>query len=118
MLKQVILIEKTKFVYKLISSLLNERAVECFCLEQLEDFSYLVDDLLPDILLVDYDTASQDWSLFWQSVNSSKHQKFFKVLYGDKKELELFEGKSSFDTVLTKPLDITMLHAELSNLVK
>lgn len=115
MLKQVILIEKTKFVYKLISSVLADKAVNCYCMEQIEDFSYLVDDLKPEMLLVDYNTASQNWDLFWRSLNASQHQSYLKVLYGEQKDLESFEEKKSFDAVMVKPLDVTTLYEQLSS---
>ena len=116
MLKQVILIEKTKFVYRLISSILGDNDVRCYCLDQLEDFSYLLEDLSPQVLLVDFATASQDWDLFWYGLNNSQYKDFKKILYGDQQELDHFEDKDSFDDILVKPIDVTQLYEYLKAL--
>lgn len=117
MLNQVILIEETKFINKLISSLLQDNEVQCYCLDQIEDFSYLLEDLTPQILLVNCNIASSHWDIFAQSVINSKYQGFKKILYGDVEEIHSFEMCDFFDDTLPKPLDIMNLFDYLNSQV-
>lgn len=118
MLNQIILIEKTKLVSKLLTAVLSDKSINSYCLDQIENFTYLIDDLAPQIVLVEVQTASEDWQLFWDSLNKAKVKNFKLILFGEKEQVEKLENLEKFDAVLLKPLDISTIYEQLSSLVE
>lgn len=118
MLDQVILIEKTKLVSKLLSTVLESNGAKCYVLNELEDFSYLVDDLRPQILLVEVSTLRDDLELFWKAIDNSAFKSFKLVLFGKKDDVDSITNIERFDSKLYKPIDISNIYEQLSSLVE
>jgi DNA-binding response OmpR family regulator len=118
MLNQVILIEKTKFVYKLISSLLQEKGVKCYCLDEVHSFDYLINDLTPQLILVDANSFNGDWNTFWSSVEQAEFKNFQTILFGKDEELANHPHKEKFNYLLPKPLNVTELYEYLLSKVE
>lgn len=118
MLNQIILVEDTKFSAKLLNSIMLDNAVSCYNLEQIEDFTYLIDDLRPQIILTNIETVQNEWDLYWRSIESSSFKDVKIILYGDKDQLENCLYKNRFDQLIDKPLDILTIYEFLKSLVE
>lgn len=77
MLQQVILAEKTKFIYRLISSVLQAKNIDCYVAEDGEDFFYQIDELRPQVIVVNLDTVNFEWAK--SNLEQAKFKDYLKI---------------------------------------
>lgn len=63
-LKHLIFLEKTKFICSVIEEKSKEIGAKCYSVDNIEDLSYLMQDICPEILLID--TRLENWQSFTQ----------------------------------------------------
>ena len=104
MLQQVIFVEKTKFVYKLVSQLFMDISVNCYVVDSgFDQFSYHIDDLQPQALIINLDNT--DFELCIQSINASKYDKYLKICISAKDKEQLSEEvRNFFDSFYKLPI--------------
>lgn len=57
-LKQLFYINNNKFVCQLVEKISKQKGINCYTLDQNEDFTYLVNDLRPEIIVVAQDVLN------------------------------------------------------------
>ena len=118
MLNQVLLIEKNKLSSKILSANIEGNNTKCYALDQLEDFTYLIDDLSPQIMLIEVFTFLDNPQVFWNSVEISTQKNVKLVLFGEVEDITTISEKDKFDLILEKPIQIARLYKQLSSLVE
>lgn len=103
-IKQILYINKTKFVCDMVIKLCQRANIECYTLENTEDFTYLIEDLKPEAIVIEEKTFSLNEDEFWIQVKKSNF-KTSTVIMGDIKD--------GFDTSLNLPLDTTSFISDL-----
>tara|TARA_Y100000385_G_scaffold280770_1_gene332443 strand:- start:767 stop:1126 length:360 start_codon:yes stop_codon:yes gene_type:complete len=58
-LKQIIYINQNKFVGQLVEKVCKQEDVKCYTLSQNEDFTYLINDLLPEAIIITQDAFNE-----------------------------------------------------------
>lgn len=114
MLKQVIWIDQTKFICKLVEDLLKERGVACHTLESLSDFSYLLTDLRPELLICDLKTINQDLGQFKNQVKDYNGKVVTTASLADYERFNDFK----FFGLIEKPLDVEKLYDQILDFSK
>lgn len=71
---QIIFINESKFVCDFVESLCKFKDLACFCLSDTSDFAYLIDDLKPQLVVVDNNVYLGAEDLFWNGISSASHQ--------------------------------------------
>lgn len=105
-IKQILYINKTKFIGDTVLKICKRKGVECYTLENMEDFAYLIDDLNPEAVVIEQSTFNINPELFWAGIKSAK-TKTITVLMGEKQE--------GFDVYMELPLDMIHFIDELGN---
>lgn len=118
MLNQVLLIEKNKLSSKILSANIEGNNAKCYTMDQLEDFTYLIDDLSPQIILIEVSTFLDDPQVFWNSVEISTQKNVKLVLFGEVEAMATILEQDKFDLILEKPIQISRLYKQLSSLVE
>lgn len=60
MVKKVIYIEKEKFLRQLMEAALKSKGAEIFSVETLTNNHYLIDDIQPEILIIDLESSPRE----------------------------------------------------------
>ena len=93
MLQQVIFVEKTKFIYKLVSSVLKTKQIGCYVVDNEEDFTFQIEDLRPEVIVVNLQSVDFDWVK--RNIEAAKYKNFITVAIG-KSEIEDDKVKNDF----------------------
>lgn len=84
----VLWIDENTFATSLIQKVFKKRGLSFYTLSEVHDFSYLIEDLSPSLIVLDAKTASNNLSTFKAQFDSSlKLQKLPFVLIDDTNEL-------------------------------
>ena len=73
-LNQIIYINENRFVCQLVEKLCKQNEIACYTLDQVEDFTYLVNDLRPQLVLVALDTFNSHEQLIKEYLEKSEYQ--------------------------------------------
>lgn len=73
-LKQIIFINKNKFVCQLVEKLCKHEGISCYTLSQNENFSYLINDLLPEAIIVAQETFDSFGEDILKFIQVSEHK--------------------------------------------
>lgn len=103
-IKQILYINKTKFVCDMVSKLCQRAKIECYTLETTEDFTYLIEDLKPEVIVIEEETFGINEDEFWVQVKKSSF-KSKTIIMGTLKE--------GFDASMHLPLDTTTFISDL-----
>ena len=103
MLQQVILVEKTKFIYKMISSILQSKSIDCYVADDSEDFSFQIDELKPQVIAVNLEVIDFQW--FKENIEKAKQQNFLKIGLGQNNRLDNPEIIKYFDQFVHLPIE-------------
>ncbi len=71
---QIIFINESKFVCDFVESLCKFNDLACFSLNDSSDFTYLIDDLKPALVIVDKNAYVGDEDRFWSGISGAAHQ--------------------------------------------
>ena len=100
MLQQVLLIEKTKFIYKLLAKTFKSKDVNCYVVEEQEDLAYLVDDIKPQAIVANIDDIDISW--LKKSLTEAKFDQYVKIaITSDSNQ----KSSHYFDQVAHLPID-------------
>lgn len=74
--KQIFYFNEIKFVCDTVEGICKNNDIDCYTLQDIRDFSYLIDDLNPSLLVVDSKILSSELqiSTFWEGVSSCRHR--------------------------------------------
>lgn len=102
MLQQVILVEKTKFIYRMFQEIFSSKQIHCYVATDEEDFTYQIEELRPQIVLVNLESMDFEWVR--GNLERSSFQGFKKVGLCRKDSGEN-EIEKFFDLVELLPID-------------
>lgn len=71
---QIIFINESKFVCDFVESLCKSNDLACFSISDTTDFTYLVDDLKPALIIIDKNVYQEDEDRFWSGISAASHQ--------------------------------------------
>jgi hypothetical protein len=71
---QIIFINESKFVCDFIESNCVSHDLACYSLTDTTDFSYLIDDLKPGIVIIDKSAYEGQEERFWNGISGASHQ--------------------------------------------
>lgn len=114
MLKQVIWIDQTKFICKLAEGLLAEHGVSCYTLDRADDFSYIISDLEPDLIICDLKTVSVNLDKFKEQVSDFEGKILTTATIADYEQFKDFP----FAGCIEKPIEVEKLFNLVSEFVK
>ena len=106
--KQVFYINEIKFVCDAIENLCENNGIECYTLNSVDDFSYLIDDLKPEMIMIDSKALKQE---FWEQVKNSQLEPK-TMLIGECVESNL---SKDFDYFHSEKIDIITFGQILKN---
>lgn len=116
MVKCVFYIEKEKFLRSLFETALKAKKVEIHTVESLRDNLYLLQDLQPDLIILDLETVRTDLSLI-EKVFQYKNQHPNVKIIGT----GFLEEKANFgfpiDGFLAKPIEVNQLAQKILSLI-
>jgi DNA-binding NtrC family response regulator len=98
----VLWIDENKFATDLLEKVFKQKDLPFYTLDNVRDFSFLVEDLKPEMIVLDVKTASRHKELFKAQFDASPAMKNIPfVLIGDEKEFtyvkKMGEIKRPFD---------------------
>jgi hypothetical protein len=71
---QIIFIHDSKFVCDFVESLCKSNDLGCFSINDTSDFTYLVDDLKPALVIIDKSAYLEDEDRFLSGISAASHQ--------------------------------------------
>jgi DNA-binding NtrC family response regulator len=69
--KQVFYINKIRFVCDTVENICENSHIECYTLEESNDFSFLINDLKPQLVIIDVKTLIDNDTDFWSEIDKS-----------------------------------------------
>jgi DNA-binding NtrC family response regulator len=103
--KQVFYINEIRFVCDTVANICKNNEIECYTLEDVKDFAYLINDLKAQIVIIDVKTLSKDVDCFWNEIKSA--ELLPKILItGQGSEKVASNSKEKFDFVYDQNIDI------------
>lgn len=114
MLKQVVWIEQTQFICLLVEGIFKEQNVACYTLSDCKDFSYLLNDLAPEVLVCDIKTINNDLVSFKKQVGDYQGH---IIATGSRSDFENFKD-FPFSGLIEKPLNVETLFDNVVKFVK
>jgi DNA-binding response OmpR family regulator len=112
MVKQVFWIGSVKFVSQLVESTLKGENMKCYTHESDHDFQFILDDIKPDLVIIDAELVN-DASL--KEISQSKVSKV--ALFADENEFESLKDKFNFCGQLHKPLEVMEMVQSIKSLL-
>lgn len=109
MVKKVFYIEKSDFLRSMMEFALRARGAEIYTVETIENNFYLLDDLMPDIVLFDVETAHLQLDKLYEYSTKMK-------LVGVGSESDRSLLKSDIKCFLTKPFEAKNLAERILSL--
>lgn len=112
MLKQIFFVYRDEFGAKLVEKLTQRASIQCYGLSKVdENFAYLIDDLRPELVMVDEQAYAKNSELIDESL-SQANTDFKTVLLTESEE------KGKFDFLLKLPISIDTFVDETRSLVE
>lgn len=105
LLKQIILIHKNKFVIQVMETLCQSADILIYSMEDANDFAYLLDDLKPDILLVDEGILKDELLSFNRNLEQAENKDYKIIVLGDNNygiNGEIFSDGINPETILNE----------------
>lgn len=110
-MKSIVFIEKETFLENLLKLSLKEEGVSVFCPDKGMDHFYLINDVKPEVVLVDMDSLEDSGDGFLQKWNENTFDfKVSLIFIGSKPSKEL-EGIP----FISKPLSPSTIYLEIKN---
>ncbi len=109
-IKQIFYINKTKFVCDFVENLCKSNGLSCFTLTETSDFSYLITDLKPKLVIIDKSALDENSDQFWSGLKESEHSGYKTMLVGD--------SNDSFDISYNGSINATTFANDLKNHIK
>jgi hypothetical protein len=98
-----------KFVAKTITEFGRQAGVNVYELDSVNDFSYLINDLRPQIILVHADSVTNDFAIFMEQLDAAEYRDFkTALLVTDSTELT-----DKFDVSIQLPVEPANLLEQL-----
>jgi DNA-binding response OmpR family regulator len=113
-MKSIFIIEETKFIYSVFEQTFSQAGIDTYIHHQKDGFSYFIDDLKPELLLVSIDIIGADLAGFKSELSKASHKPKL-IAYGSREKLEAVTDE--FDGVVAKPIVQATLIATLSGLM-
>ncbi len=99
----VLWIDHNTFATSLIEKVFKKRSLPFYTINSVEDFSYLVDDLNPSLIVLDGETFSKNREVFLeQYINSAKMQNLPFILLDPQSDFSFLKNKIG---EIRKPLE-------------
>ena len=92
-----------KFTAKVVNEYAKASNVNVYELDAVTDFTYLVNDLLPEVILIHKDSLAGDLDAFLAEVEAAEFKDVKLALLGKKAELDAFSGIEKFDFIVEEP---------------
>lgn len=92
-LKQILVAHPVKFAAEAIKSFLQLKGINCYLLDDLKDFRYLIEDLAPQLILIHEDIYSEQKEVFAGQIDGVGVVKYILISKVDSPELEVFHGR-------------------------
>lgn len=73
-LSQIIYVNEKRFVCQLVEKVCKQNEIACYTVEQIDNFSYIIDDLVPQLVVVELDTFTKFEDIILLSINESKNK--------------------------------------------
>jgi hypothetical protein len=73
-LTQIIYVNEKRFVCQLVEKVCKQNEIACYTVEQIDNFSYIIDDLVPQLVVVELDTFTNFEDIILLSINESKNK--------------------------------------------
>lgn len=113
MLKQIVFIYRDEFVCRLMLKMTADAGINCYTLSDVnENFGYVLDDLSPELVVIDQVSLENHTALIEESLKASQAQ--FKTVLLKKSESET----TGFDFQMNLPIKVETFIDEISSLVK
>ncbi len=113
-MQKIFIIEKIKFVYSVLEKTFAQNGIDTYIHDLEGDFSYFVDDLRPDLLLVSLDMIEGDIEAFKKELSKSQHD-VRVIAYGDQDKIEAH--KHHFFAVIAKPIEQQKIVSQITHLM-
>ena len=99
----VLWIDQNTFATDLIERIFKKKSLSLYTIQSVEDFSYLVDDLSPSLVVLDTETFFKNPQAFlWQYEKSLKMQALPIILLGPEGDFSFLKNKIG---VIKKPIE-------------
>lgn len=106
-IKQILYINKTKFVCDTVEKICKTASIDCYTLEDCNDFAYLINDLRPLAVIIEDETYNLNRDAFWSQFEESE-LKPVSVIMGE-------DIEQKFDLIMDLPLDMQTFTTELKS---
>lgn len=73
-LSQIIYVNEKRFVCQLVEKVCKQNEIACYTVEQIDNFSYIINDLVPQLVVVELDTFTKFEDIILLSINESKNK--------------------------------------------
>lgn len=112
MLRQIVFVYRDEFVVKLVEKLMQRSSIACYGLSKVnENFAYVIEDLKPELIIVDEVAYSRNEGLINESLNSANGS-YKSVLLSEKTDTQ------GFDLVMPLPLNVDTFVEQARSLVE
>lgn len=99
----IIWIDQNTFATSLLENVFKSHKISLFTLDNVIDFSYLIDDLSPSLLVLDGETVKENLEAFTlQYETNQKLRTIPKIIIGDTDDLSFVENKIG---LISRPFD-------------
>ena len=105
-IKQILYINKIRFVCDAVHKTCKRAGIECYTLEDTNDFTYLIDDLRPYAVVIDQDTYNEDTENFWSQIANAT-ESTVPVIMG--------KNTGKFEVEMPLPLDMVNFVKDLTS---
>ena len=105
-IKQILYINKIRFVCDAVQKTCKRSGIECYTLEDTNDFMYLIDDLKPYAVVIEEDTYNEGADNFWSQIENTTES-----------TIPVIMGKNSgkFEVEMPLPLDMANFVKDLTS---
>jgi hypothetical protein len=110
-LKQLFIMHPVKFVAKTITEFGKQASVDVYELDSVNDFSYLINDLKPEIILVHVDSVENELTIFMEQVDAAEFKGVKLGLLQEKPS----EISDQFDIIIQLPVEPASLLEQLKH---
>jgi DNA-binding NtrC family response regulator len=109
----VLWIDQNVFATGLLEKVFKKRDLPFYTIQSAEDFLYLVDDLRPEVIVLDFKTASENLKEFQAQYESSENLKKlpFVLIDGDLNFIQKIAGR------INRPFDPFLIPSKIQELL-
>ena len=109
--KQVFYINSIKFVCDTVENICKNKELECYTLLSAQDFAYLIDDLRPELVMINTNSLNSN---FWDEIDKAS-LKPKTMLIGEDIDGVSEELKERFDFTYPEKIDVITFGQILKN---